>query len=273
MDILKEDFMQGFIDIATEGYKKGWHERNGGNLSYRIKPEEAERIKGCFSYDRPFQEIGRAVPNIGGEYFLVTGSGKYFRNIEKNPSENLAVIEIDEAGEKYRVVWGLSKGGRPTSELPTHLMNHSVKKELTQGRHRIIYHSHPANIIALTFVLPLEDAAFSREIWEMITECPIVFPEGIGVVPWMVPGGCEIAEVTAKLMEKYNVVLWAHHGIFCSEEDFDSAFGLIETVEKAAEILVKVLSMSDGKRQTITAQDIRNVAVAYYVKINEDLLK
>ena len=75
----------------------------------------------------------------------------------------------------YRVRWGLVEGGRPTSELPTHLMNHEVKKKLTNGRHRVIYHAHTTNTIALTFVLPLDDKVFTRELWESATECPVVF--------------------------------------------------------------------------------------------------
>ena len=31
--------------MADDGYQQGWHERNGGNLSYRLKPEEVEMIK------------------------------------------------------------------------------------------------------------------------------------------------------------------------------------------------------------------------------------
>ena len=68
-------------------------------------------------------------------------------------------------------------------------MNHEVKKEVSQGLHRVIYHAHTPNVIALTFVLPLKDEIFTRELWEMATECPVVFPDGIGVVGWMVPGG------------------------------------------------------------------------------------
>ena len=66
--------------------------------------------------------------------------------------------------------------------LPTHLMNHEVKKKLTNGRHRVIYHAHTTNTIALTFVLPLDDKVFTRELWESATECPVVFPDGVGVV-------------------------------------------------------------------------------------------
>ena len=40
-----------------------------------------------------------------------------------------------------------------------------------------------ANIIAMTFVLPLTDRDFSRALWKSATECPVVFPGGVGVVP------------------------------------------------------------------------------------------
>lgn len=273
MDLLKKEFIREFIDITNEGYQRGWHERNGGNASYRIKPEEFERIKSYLTYEMPYEEIGITVENLKGEYFLITGSGKYFRNIISKPHENIAIIEIDSLGENYRMVWGLTKGGGPTSELPTHLMNHSVKKDRTNNMHRVIYHCHPANIIALTFLLPLEDAVFTRELWEMATECPVVFPDGIGVVNWMVPGGRDIALATSKLMVKYNVAIWAHHGIFCSGEDFDETFGLVETVEKSAEILVKVLSMGNEKRQTITSTNLRDLARDFRVSLPEEFLQ
>ena len=271
MDILNSKFLEGFVRVTDDAFKKGWHERNGGNYSYRIKCEEAESVMDSFSFDREFTPIGVDVPNLAGEYFLVTGSGKFMRNVILDPAANICVIQVDETGKNYRIVWGLTEGGRPTSELPTHLMNHSIKKELTGGRHRVILHSHPTNLIALTFILPLTDEAFTRELWEMATECPVVFPDGVGVVPWMVPGGRDIAVATSELMKKYDVAVWAHHGIFCSGEDFDQTFGLMDTVEKSAEILVKVLSMG-GKRQTITAQNFRDLAKDFKVTLPERFL-
>ncbi len=169
-------------------------------------------------------------------------------------------------------MWGLLGEARPTSELPSHLMNHEVKKRVTDGRYRVIYHAHTTNTIALTFVLPLTDEAFTRELWEMATECPVVFPDGIGVVPWMVPGGRQIAVETSKLMEKYDVAIWAHHGMFAAGEDFDLTFGLMHTVEKSAEILVKTLSMTNAKRQTITPDDFRHLAKDFNVSLPEKFL-
>lgn len=271
MKVLDAEFVQGFIRMANDGWEQGWHERNGGNLSYRIRLEEVEAVKEDFE-PKEWQPIGTTVPKLAKEYFIVTGSGKYFRNVIIKPEDSICIIELDEKGENYRIVWGLVNGGRPTSELPTHLMNHEVKMIATGGKHRVIYHAHPTNIIALTFVLPLEDKVFTRELWEMSTECPVIFPEGVGVVPWMVPGGRDIAVATSELMKKYNLAIWAHHGMFASGEDFDLTFGLMYTAEKSAEILVKMLSMQPNKRQTITPDNFRDLAKDFNVTLPEEFL-
>ena len=106
----------------------------------------------------------------------------------------------------------------------------------------------------------------------MATECPVVFPDGVGVVPWMVPGGRDIAVATSELMKKYDVAIWAHHGMFAAGEDFDLTFGLMHTVEKSAEILVKMLSMRPDKRQTISPQNFRDLAKDFKVTLPEKFL-
>ena len=44
MKFLDAEFVKGFIRMANDGWEQGWHERNGGNLSYRVKPEEVDYI-------------------------------------------------------------------------------------------------------------------------------------------------------------------------------------------------------------------------------------
>ena len=101
-------------------------------------------------------------------------------------------------------------------------------------------HAHTTNVIALTFVLPLEDKVFSRELWEMATECLVVFPDGVNVLPWMLCGTNEIGEATAEKMLTSRLVVWSQHGIYGAGKDLDETFGLIETAEKAAEIYLKI---------------------------------
>ena len=274
MNITDLPIMRRYIRMCGDGWLQGWHERNGGNLTYRLTAEEAAQMKPFFdAQPRPWVAMGVTGKNLAGEYFISTGSGKYFRNVALDPADSLCVVEINEAGDSYRIVWGLVNGGRPTSEFPTHFKNHSVRAAATDGACRVIYHAHPAHIIALTYVLPLTDKAITRALWQSATECPVVFPGGVGVVPWMVPGGAEIALATCEKMKEFDAAVWAHHGLFASGPDFDTTFGLMHTIEKAAQIYVLALSCGQGIRQTIRDEGLRAIAKDFGVQLREDFLE
>jgi len=273
MSIMENEVIKGFVRLCDDGFWMGWHERNGGNLTYRMKTDEADECRRFFNpKPREWTPCKVNAENLAGEFFISTGSGKFMRNIALNVEDNICIVELNEMGSAYRVVWGLAKGGVPTSEFPSHLLNHSVKKAASNGTHRVIYHAHTPNVIALTFVLPLTAREFSRALWKSMTECPIVFPAGVGVVPWMVPGGAEIAKASSKLMKDYDAIVWAHHGTFCSGTDFDTTFGLMHTIEKSAEIYAKALSCGKRIHQTITDDELREVAKAFGVSLNEAFL-
>lgn len=264
--VLEAPFVRGFVRMAGDSWDQGWHERNGGNLSYRIREDEIEPLFDQLSYGT-WQPCGVEVPALAGEFFLITAAGSYFRNIADAPEACLGIIQLDEAGTAWRPCWGFAGGGRPTSELPTHLMNHEVRKLASGGTDRVIAHAHPVNINALTFVLPLTSDAFTRALWSMISECAMVFPDGVGVVEWGVPGSTQLAVATADLMERTRAVVWAHHGLFCAGPTFDEAFGLMHTIEKAAAILVKVIAMG-GPKQQITEENLACIAEALHLTLH-----
>ena len=274
MGILDTEIMKAYIRMCADGWQLGWHERNGGNLTYRMTAEDVAACQPFFdTTPRPWVNMGVQADNLAGEYFITTGSGKFFRNVELDPAANIGIVEINENGDSRRIVWGLENGAKPTSEFPSHFLNHSVRKAATGGENRIIYHCHATNVIALTYILPLTDRDFTRALWQSATECPVVFPEGVGVCPWMVPGGADIALATSELMKSYPAAVWAHHGLFVSGPDFDIAFGLAHTIEKSAEIYVKALSAGQGHiRQTITDENLRAIARDFGVTLNEAFL-
>lgn len=272
MNILNTDVIKNFVRLCNDSWELGYNERNGGNASYRMTEKEIEECSPAFAYKSDWVELGVCEDNLKNEFFIVTGTGKFFRNTVLAPEENICIVQINDKGDSYRIVWGLTKGGGPTSEFPTHFMNHSVRKRVTGSSCRVVYHAHPVNIIALTFVLPLTDKEFSQKIWQSMTECPVIFPEGLGVVEWMIPGGVEIAKATCKKMETYAAVVWAHHGLFVTGDTFDEAFGLMHTIEKSAEIYIKALSCGQGIKQTIPLEKLPDVANAFGKEINKSLL-
>lgn len=263
-------FLQEMMETTANLYRLGWDERNGGNISYLLTEEEV----------LPYLDVNRVVRTVdmhfdasalAGKYFIVTGSGKFFKNVTINPAVNLGVIRIGANGKSYEILWGFEDGGVATSELPTHLMNHMVRLAADKN-HRIIMHCHATNLIAMTFTHSLDENDFTKTLWEMCTECLVVFPDGVGIIPWIVPGTLEIGQASAEKMKDVRLVLWPHHGIFGAGTTMDETFGLIETAEKAAQVYTIVCAQG-GKRQTITDRQLQDLADAFKVIPKEGILK
>jgi rhamnulose-1-phosphate aldolase len=269
-DIVQSWFVQGMIRATTDMWQKGWDERNGGNVTLMLDEADVFPYVSGFGSTRS-NKLQQSQPDLAGHYFLVTGSGKYFRNVELAPDENLGLIRINPDGSSYDILWGLPNGAVPTSELPAHLLSHAVRLKATHGRNRVVMHCHATNLISLTYVLPQKAEVFTRELWEMSTECLVVFPEGVGLLPWMVPGTQEIGEATAAQMSRHALVLWPFHGIFGTGATLDEAFGLIDTAEKSAEILVKVISMG-GRKNQFTREQLISLAERFNVEPMKEAL-
>ncbi|HCW98746.1 MAG TPA: rhamnulose-1-phosphate aldolase [Pantoea sp.] len=263
--ILSSWFVQGMVKATSDMWLKGWDERNGGNVSLRLLEEETAPFAGDFYAEPRCVELTKPAPELANCWFLVTGSGKFFRNVQLDPADSLALLKVDEKGLSYKIHWGLTNGGLPTSELAAHFQSHSVRKVVSGGVDRVIMHCHATNFMSLSYVVDLDSARFTRLLWEGSTECLVVFPDGVGILPWMVPGTDEIGQATADQMASHSIVMWPLHGIFGAGPTLDETFGLIDTAEKSSEVIVKVLSMG-GIRQSITTEQLVALGKRFNVK-------
>ncbi len=272
----QQGFVKGFVRLCNDGWEQGWHERNGGNASYRLTPEDVASCR-SFLYDTPssWVPLGLAAPGMRRAFFLVTRAGAFMRNVALDPDAALGIVELNDEGDAWRIVWGFKNGGMPTSELASHVLIHERRAAATEGACRVLYHAHPVNVVALSAVMPLDARTFTRALWKAMTECVIACPEGVGVVEWMVPGGTDIARATAELMDRYPACVWAQHGLFCSGADFDATFGLMHAVEKAAAVYAQARLLNGGRDDfpnTIPDAGLRAIAATYNLPINEAFL-
>ena len=235
MNFLESRFVKEMSDITDNMYHQGWDERNGGNISYMIDEKDIKEYCPAEKYSREFKLSFKADEIVRNKYFLVTGTGKYFKNVIKDPETNLGLVKISEDGEKAYLLWGFKDGGKFTSEFPAHLMSHAARLKVNP-KNRVVMHTHPTYTICMGACLPVDEIIFTRKLWKSNTEAVVVFPEGIGVLPCMICGTNEIGIATAEKMKEYRLVSWTNHGIYGVGETIDEAFGLIETVEKTAKI-------------------------------------
>ncbi len=268
-DVLNMREMTELIRTVTNMYAHGWDERNGGNVSVLL--DEAV-LKEYLDLDRVHRTIptGFEAPELDGRSFLVTGTGKYFKNVQYEPCKNLGIVRLTDGGRNAELLWGFTDGGKFTSEFPAHMMSHAARLRI-DPENRVVMHCHPNNLIAMTYVHPLDEREFTRTLWQMETECIVVFPDGVNVLPWMLCGTNEIGEATAGKMETARLVVWAQHGVYGAGKDLDETFGLIETAEKAAEIYMKIAHLP--RLNTITDDQMRQLEARFGVKARQGYLQ
>ena len=267
-------FVREMCQTTANMYRLGWDERNGGNISYMLDENEVAEYLDLDHVIRtiPFMGVNEAAFDaspLEGKIFIVTGTGKYFKNVQEDPETNLGIVRIAKGGKEIELLWGFRDGGRPTSEFPAHMMSHMARLKV-DPENRVIMHCHPTNTLAMNFVHELDEKKFTHTLWEMCTECIVVFPEGVGILPWMLCGTLEIGEATAKKMQDFRLVVWAMHGIYGAGKTMDETFGLIETVEKAAQVYMLI---GDRPRiNTITDEDMVQLADLFKLNYRKDFL-
>lgn len=227
-------------EVAGYLWEKGWAERNGGNISYNITGVVDDGISGlsALGEECPLPE---AVPELSGEYFLVTGTGCRMRKVSSDLMNNAAIIRIMPGGGSYEII--AEKYVKPTSELPSHLLIHAYLKRVGR-KEKAVIHTHPTELVAMTHNDTfLQKDVLSKLLWSMIPETRAFCPKGVGVVRYELPGSLDLAHRTIDQLAEYDAVLWEKHGALAIGENLTEAFDFIDTLSKSAQIYVSARSM------------------------------
>lgn len=249
-------------DLTYKMWQKGWDEAYGGNVTYLLTPEEASALGYVPGTGRAARLTEGIPEGVRGRYVLVTATGSYFREIKDDPEHLLGIVYLPREGSEYEVVAGLA-GNRPTSELASHLMTHAVRLAADPAQ-RVVMHNHATHVLAMTHCGPTDEREFTLALWRMITEGIMVFPDGVGLVPWCTCGTPKIAYETNEKMRTRRVVVWQYHGVFTTGDSMREAFGLLETVDKCCEAWL--LAEACGHRNPgISDQGLREVAAWFNV--------
>ena len=244
--------LESVARVSESMWHKGWAEANGGNLSIDITGQ----------MDASLPPAGDVVPletlrpAIGGRCFLITGSGRRFRDLPRNPEQAACILRVEDNGSGWRLVWGgCGKAFRPTSELPTHLALHESLR-LHRPDRNVVLHTHPTELIAISHLRAFGDEdLLNRTLLGTMPEVKVLAPRGVGLVPYNLPGSEALATATRAVFERgRDVALWEMHGCLATGADIESVFDIIDTVNKGAHITLLCLAAGQAPKGLSQAQ-------------------
>lgn len=232
-----------------------------GNLSicarWPLKPGDTFPLASEFAL--PLQ-----VPELENATLLVSGSGVRLRDIKEDPLANLACVKVKPGGKSAQLF--TAKGchfRRVTSEFNSHLAVHHDRVFTSDTNFHAIIHVQPVHLTFLSHIPRYQDEQYlNTHLLRWQPETILNFPEGIGFMPFMVPGSAELMSSNVVWMRNHHLVVWAKHGIMArSDVSMMQAVNLVEYAETAARY--EYLNLVAGEPATgLTRDEIRAICRA-----------
>lgn len=243
--------------ISKMLWGKGWAEANAGNFSINIT--DIFKSPGLNLNGITGVKTNKTFKSLSNCFLLFTQSGSRMRDIAENPMNGLCLLYFTKSGNRYyNIPLTENTNTKPTSELYTHLEIQNLLSE-KNAKEKVVLHTHPAELVALTHLRKFKkENELNKMFFSIQPEVSILFPEGIGFVPYFKTGSEKLAEQTKKKFDKYKIVLWEKHGCVSIGANMDSAFDKIDVLVKSARIFF-LCNTTDNKYEGLSVYRIKEL--------------
>ncbi|RPJ24041.1 MAG: rhamnulose-1-phosphate aldolase [Chloroflexi bacterium] len=243
----------------------GAAEAAAGNLSICVREpvEVARRFPLVQTVDLPVP-----APDLAGATLIVSGSGRRLRDILDDPTANLACIVVEAGGRRGKMFTSADcPFKRVTSEFNSHLATHHDQMRLNDIKHHAVLHAQPPHLTYLSHIPDYQDEQYlNRHLLRWQPETLLNFPEGIGVLPFILPGSTQLTIETMLALREHRIVIWSRHGVMARADDsILHALDLIEYAETAAHY--EYLNLTAGEPSDgLSPEHLRSISESWNVQ-------
>ena len=213
-------------------------------------------------------ELPLAVPELAGMTLVITGSGRRLRDILQEPTANLGCLVVDKGGRTGQLYTSPKRlFANLTSELNSHLAVHRDQIACSGSNFHAVIHAQPRHLTYLSHIPAYQDQAYlNQHLLRWQPETIINLPEGIGFVPFNVPGSQALMSATLKTLHQYRVIVWSKHGVMArSDTSVKRASDRIEYAETAASYEYLDL-VAGGGGEGLSVAEIRAICNAFNIQ-------
>ncbi len=218
-------------------------------------------------------ELPQVVPELAGAALLVSGSGRRLREIIDEPTVHLACLVINEDGKTAnRYTSYQRRFDTVTSEFNSHLAVHYDQILTTGTNFHAVVHAQPMHLTYLSHIPEYQDERYlNTHLLRWQPETIINLPEGIGFIPFEVPGSPKLMRLNEACLRNFRVVVWARHGVMArSDISIKRAADRVEYAETAAKY--EYFNLVAGERATgLSIEEIKAICKTF--SINQSIFK
>jgi len=207
-------------------------------------------------------------PELAGHTLLVTGSGCRLRDIQRDPLANLSALIVNPDGLTARQFTSPHRlFASVTSEFNSHLAVHRDQIQSGSAKFHVVIHAQPPYLTFLSHIPRYREQAYlNRRLLRWQPETIINLPEGVGILPFMLPGSIELMQATVENLRIHRMVVWSKHGVMArSELSAAHASDLIEYAEAAARY--EFFNLQSGEAgEGLTVEEIQRICRAFNIQ-------
>jgi rhamnulose-1-phosphate aldolase len=154
-------------------------------------------------------------PHLAGGSMLMSGSGRRLREILQDPADNLGFVSINADGKTAKLFTTPRRlFTRLSSEFNSHVAIHEDQAAQTGTNFSAVAHAQPRFLTYLSHISQYRDETYlNRRLLRWQPELIVNLPEGIGLVPFQVPGSPELMQATVESLRKHRIAVWSKHGV------------------------------------------------------------
>jgi len=215
-------------------------------------------------------ELPQPVPELAGATFIVSGSGRRLREIIDEPTANLACLVVNDGGTTARQHTSYHRRfEHVTSEFNSHLAVHYDQICNTDTNFHAVIHAQPVHLTYLSHIPRYQDEQYlNTHLLRWQPETIVNLPEGIGFIPFRIPGSPELMAGNIEALRSHRIVIWAKHGVMArSDVSVKRAADRVEYAETAAKyeyLNLRVGEIGEG----LSAEEIRAICKTFNVQQN-----
>ena len=256
MKVMDSDAANNLTKLYNQGARMNWLGVAGDSVSRWLTTRELMSMEAELDLNSTdYVPLNVKESRLARECFMFCCHGEVLPgDYDCGETISLKILQVDQTGERCRVLWESGEKNRPPLELSLHFTCHAAR---SAGSGCVVYHCQPLQTLALAAMMAENEDDFMKELLHGYAAIHNMLPDGIGIIPWgmntpLRPGEQmneemyhTMASFMAGIRERIHyqdALVLRGEGLICASRSERSVFSVVSSIERAATIRLAMLA-------------------------------